>query len=73
MVENRFEALTASSKNALAWAFTRARQRPSSAKGSSELISPEDLLVGVFLAHPDNSAPLQFPVTSRTILQTAPE
>jgi hypothetical protein len=59
MVENRFEALTASSKNALAWAFTRARQRPSSAKGSSELISPEDLLVGVFLAHPDNSAPLQ--------------
>lgn len=59
MIENRYEALSASSKNALAWAFTRARQRVSSMKGSPALVSAEDLLAGVFLAHAADSAPLQ--------------
>ena len=59
MVENRYEALTSSSKTALAWAFTRARRRASSTKSWNDIVSGEDLLVGVFLAHPGNSAPLQ--------------
>src|SRR6266508_2753365 len=59
MEENRYQALTSSSKNALAWAFTRARQRASSIKDSSASVSAKDLLVGVFLAHPNNSDPLQ--------------
>jgi hypothetical protein len=59
-MENRFQELTASSKNALEWAFTRAQHRASFRTKSPQLfvISSVDLLVGVFLAHPDNSPPL---------------
>ena len=57
--EDRFRKLSGSSKEALAWAFTRARQRASSRKGSPDLVLAVDLLVGVFLAHRNQSEPYQ--------------
>ncbi len=59
MEEDRFQQLTGSSKDALAWAFTRARQQAPSKKVSPDLVSTVDLLVGVFLAHPNQSEPYQ--------------
>lgn len=53
-----FQQLTASSKAALAWAFTRARYRTSK-EGSSDSVSATDLLVGVLMAHPNQSGPYQ--------------
>ncbi|MCL4298023.1 MAG: hypothetical protein KJ077_19930 [Anaerolineae bacterium] len=57
--EDRFQQLSGSSKNALAWAFTRARQRVSAKKSAPELVSAVDLLVGILLSHPDSSGPFQ--------------
>jgi len=62
MTENRFQQLTSSSKNALSWAFTRARHRASSLADSAYLVSGVDsvyLLVGVCLAHGQDSEPVQ--------------
>ncbi len=59
MEQEQLQGLSASSKSALAWALTRARQRASHEKGSPELISAVDVLVGIMLAHPDSSDPFQ--------------
>ena len=69
MKKDRFYELTESTKDALAWAFTRALQRApsekvspiedSSAEVSPGFVSALDLIVGIFLAHPDHSEPYQ--------------
>lgn len=59
MQQNQFRELTDSSRDALAWAFARARERASARKGSPDLVAAVDLLVGIVLSHPDSSEPLQ--------------
>jgi hypothetical protein len=62
MMDDRFQQLTASSKNALSWAFTRARHRASSLADSAYLVSgvdSVDLLVGICLVHGQDSEPVQ--------------
>jgi len=62
MMEDRFKELTSSSKNALAWALTRARYRASSLADSAHLVTGADsvdLLVGLFLVHGQDSEPIQ--------------
>jgi hypothetical protein len=60
--ENQFQYFSLSSKNTFERAFTRTQHRASFGTGSREVIfavETSDLLVSVFLAHPNDSAPLQ--------------
>jgi len=52
---NRFYEFTGSSKAALAWAFTRSRQRAPSKEVPPGAVSALDLIVGIFLAHREDS------------------
>lgn len=57
--EDSFQKFSSSSQDALAWAFTRARHSTSCKENPPCLVSATDLLVGVFLAHRNDSEPLQ--------------
>jgi len=59
MQPDQFHELSISSRSALNWAFTRASQRASTEKSSSVLVSAADIMVGIFLAHPNSSEPYQ--------------
>jgi hypothetical protein len=59
MPNDRFYQLTGSSKDVLAWAFTRSRQRAPSKDVSPGPVSAVDVIVGIFLAHPKDSEPYQ--------------
>ncbi len=59
MQQDQFYKLTGSSKDALAWAFTRSLQRAPSKEVTPGPVSAVDLLVGIFLTHSNVSEPYQ--------------
>jgi len=59
MQQDQFHKLTGSSKDAMVWAITRSHQRAPSKEATPGPVSVVDLLVGIILAHANDSEPYQ--------------